>query len=162
MTKRENETPFLLKLFYRDGDFHKLNDFLSNQIKRDEQILVYTWKDATLLELSQLLACEYEKARTAKLLFRLVYPDFAFGKYKAELLGSVRLTDFEVDKNKLEVEIYSREPRNFSANSAANIALQDTKFVIGDFIDVAIFVENETSSESRRDYKSIKRYRRYS
>ncbi|KAF7542830.1 hypothetical protein G7Z17_g11239 [Cylindrodendrum hubeiense] len=75
---REDSAPFLVQLFYRQGTFHKPEDFGSHSLPT--HIPVYTWSDCTLKELALELAAAKPSALPSpaigtRLAFQLVFPD---------------------------------------------------------------------------------------
>lgn len=72
--------PLLLRVFHRQGGHHRLEEFgrVSHQADEiDDEVRMYTWPDATLRELSDLLKEVQPAARrpNSRMGFALVYPD---------------------------------------------------------------------------------------
>ncbi|KAK1709333.1 Sin3 associated polypeptide p18-domain-containing protein [Colletotrichum lupini] len=76
--QREDTTPFLLQLFYKDGSFHRTDEFASRSLP--PFLSLYTWPDCTLDELAELITAEDPALLPSpcvgtRLAFRLIYPD---------------------------------------------------------------------------------------
>ena len=113
---REKTCPFLLRVFLQHGRHNRPEKF--ECIRDLEQVLVHTWKDATLLELLGLISEKYPEALTSKCSFRLVY------------------------LNKLRREFEYKEVGCFSVGNPGRDAtrtLDDIRFIIGDYIDIALY-----------------------
>ena len=52
---REKTCPFLLRLFYKENARHMLDDFMDNKVPEQDELQIYTWNDATLKEISELV-----------------------------------------------------------------------------------------------------------
>jgi len=72
---REKTCPLLLRVFIKVGDHHKADDY--NGILPSPELQIYTWKNATLKELTDLIKGVTPLARrpNARLSFAFVYPD---------------------------------------------------------------------------------------
>lgn len=114
---RQKNTPFLLRLFYKIGGFHSIDEFQPNNQPITDEIQIYTWKDASLHELAQLLAKAIPDNNHTRFSFRLIYNDNYREKYQTKDIGHVLL---------------------LSKGLEADRTLEDVRFVIGDWIDVAI------------------------
>ena len=68
--------PFLLRVFPRTPAHHRLEEFGRRGEEPKPEIKVYTWHDATLREVCDLIQEKNEPARspTARISFALVYP----------------------------------------------------------------------------------------
>ncbi|OCL03465.1 hypothetical protein AOQ84DRAFT_227318, partial [Glonium stellatum] len=98
---RQTTTPFLLKLFYRTGTFHRLDEFSPHASSPPPPHLqIYTWPTCTLRELTHLLLTALPTLLPApaigtRLAFRLIFPDTREatrpgpGRYLSKELGSV-------------------------------------------------------------------------
>jgi len=73
---RQKSVPLLLRVFTRTGAHHTAEDFQGREPAKDE-IQIYTWKDASLKELTELIkgVKAAARARDARLSFAFVYPD---------------------------------------------------------------------------------------
>eukprot|EP01010_Urceolus_cornutus_P000938 NODE_1449_length_912_cov_248.699884_g1119_i0.p1 GENE.NODE_1449_length_912_cov_248.699884_g1119_i0~~NODE_1449_length_912_cov_248.699884_g1119_i0.p1 ORF type:complete len:249 (-),score=47.86 NODE_1449_length_912_cov_248.699884_g1119_i0:97-843(-) len=117
---RQEVCPLLLRVFVSSGEHHKVEQFSNKAAELvDDEVQIYTWKDATLLELTQLIqrVKPFAKERNAQLHFNLVAPNK--GKFVHRHIGTVRA----------ETSRRSEDDRK---------TLQDTKFEIGDYLDVAV------------------------
>lgn len=89
---REKTCPFLLRMFCKENARHMLDDFMDNKVPEQDELQIYTWQDATLKELSELVQKEVVAARKrdAVLNFSFIFPDFN-GKYKRKDVGSITI-----------------------------------------------------------------------
>ncbi|KAF4675313.1 Histone deacetylase complex subunit sap18 [Perkinsus chesapeaki] len=120
---RAQTCPFLLRVFYRMGSHHHDDDFArQDQLPVDEELQVYTWPDASLREISDLIEdiLPESRSRTKKLSFRLIYPDRS-GRFVMARIG----------------EVYNSHEAFPDGRTLAEV-----KFQPGDFLDVAI-LDNE-------------------
>ncbi|CAO3624755.1 unnamed protein product [Cunninghamella blakesleeana] len=127
---REKDCPFLLKVYNRIGRHHN--------VPLEDELQLYTWKDATLGELALLIQEVIPEARhiDARISFRLVFLDTAVAKYTFKTLGKVINSEETPDQAK---------------------TLEECKFFIGDFLDVAIFdgpPPNQPSSSHHSSFGS--------
>ncbi|KAF9602816.1 hypothetical protein IFM89_031676 [Coptis chinensis] len=100
------------------GTHHTAEDFAIRGKEPKEEVQIYTWKDATLRELTELVK-EVDPAarrRDAKLSFAFVYPD-KHGRYVLRQVGVTHSSGRRIDDGR---------------------ALADLNFQIGDYLDVAI------------------------
>ncbi|KAI9246712.1 Sin3 associated polypeptide p18-domain-containing protein [Phascolomyces articulosus] len=118
---REKECPFLLRIFTRNNGHHALNDFQVNSVPTSDELQLYTWKNATLEELAQLIQEVIPEAQhpDARIAFRLIYLDSQRAAYRSRDLGRVMNIKPTQDQSK---------------------TLEDCNFYIGDYLDVAIFI----------------------
>ncbi|KAG4306107.1 hypothetical protein PORY_000095 [Pneumocystis oryctolagi] len=114
---RKKTTPFLLRLFYKVGGFHSIDEFQPESQPIADEVQIYTWKDANLHELAQLLSKAIPNNKHTRFSFRLIYSDNYKERYQTKDIGNVSL---------------------LSKNLEAYKTLDDIRFVIGDWIDVAI------------------------
>lgn len=123
---RTRTTPFLLNLYYRQGGFHRLDDFRSHSQPR-EHIQIYTWRDCTLHELSILLSDALPAIcpPRSRCGFRLIYADTRYGnaRYTSKDLGAVVPSG------------------DVTLDQVAKKTLNEVSFVVGDWIDVAVYPE---------------------
>lgn len=166
---RQSTTPFHLKLFYRLSSFHHPNDFPIPTANNPspplpQHLQIYTWLSCSLLELSQLLTSALPNilpnpAIGTRLSFRLVYPDTRplpagrmreddsiKGRWTFRDLGSVIVAadaqkDGDVTINGGDTDGHEeRGPKIRLRNTEeAERTLMDARFVIGDYVDCAIF-----------------------
>eukprot|EP01120_Amphizonella_sp_Union-15-10_P012162 TRINITY_DN5363_c0_g1_i1.p1 TRINITY_DN5363_c0_g1~~TRINITY_DN5363_c0_g1_i1.p1 ORF type:complete len:189 (-),score=31.46 TRINITY_DN5363_c0_g1_i1:9-575(-) len=120
---REKTCPLLLRVFTKMGGHHSPEDFRGTPplaVEGDE-LQIYTWKDATLREITNLIkeVRRAARAREARLTFSFVYPD-SNGRYVMREVGSLHSTRPGKDDNK---------------------TLHELRFQTGDFLDVAIYVK---------------------
>lgn len=115
---RQKTCPMYVRLFCRMHGHHRLEEYGRGRQPVNDEVDVYTWRDASLRELSDLikevnLEC---RRRDAKFSFHLIYHDYR-GHFHSKPLGTVS---------------NSRPGRDDSKT------LDELRFVQGDFIDVAI------------------------
>ncbi|CAL9105348.1 unnamed protein product [Musa acuminata var. zebrina] len=69
--------PLLLRVFTKVGGHHPAEDFAVRGKEPKDEVQIYTWKDATLRELTDLVkeVSQEARKRDAKLSFAFVYPD---------------------------------------------------------------------------------------
>ncbi|KAK6935305.1 Sin3 associated polypeptide p18, partial [Dillenia turbinata] len=74
---REKTCPLLLRVFTKIGSHHTPEDFGVRGKEPKDEVQIYTWKDATLRELTDLVkeVSPAARRRDAKLSFAFVYPD---------------------------------------------------------------------------------------
>jgi histone deacetylase complex subunit SAP18 len=101
------------------GEHHKVDSFYNRaQELVEDEVQIYTWKDATLLELTQLIqqVKPFARERGVQMKFNLVQPQR--GKFTERYIGTVKGDAKRSEDDKR--------------------MLQDTSFEIGDYIDVAV------------------------
>jgi len=120
---REKTCPLLLRVFAKIGSHHRVEEFaLATRGKEpaEDEVQIYTWRDATLRELTDLIkeVNPAARKRDARLSFSFVFPD----KYGKNVMHEVGTT--------------------FSNRSDPNDSktLHELRFQTGDFLDVAIYV----------------------
>ncbi|GAB5359172.1 hypothetical protein AAMO2058_000522000 [Amorphochlora amoebiformis] len=119
---RQKICPLLLRVFCKLGEHHHAEDFKDlNKEPTEDEFQIYTWKDATLGELTSLIKGVRKAARrrTARLSFAFVYPDRS-GKKVVRVVGQTFATRRSDDGHK---------------------SLADLHFETGDYLDVAIFLK---------------------
>ncbi|KAJ3102601.1 Histone deacetylase complex subunit sap18 [Phlyctochytrium planicorne] len=122
---REKTCPFLVRIFCKTGSHHEVSDFGVDKLPTADEIQIHTWKDATLRELASLLSQTQPSLLlpTARISFRAAYQDITRGGiYNLKDLGSIT---------------------NFRRTPDEEKTLDEARFVIGDYIDVAIYVSEE-------------------
>ncbi|CAD6442728.1 181a2b4e-bb20-4c29-9273-c00b72193627 [Sclerotinia trifoliorum] len=146
---RNITVPFHLKLFYKTGSFHRLEEF-SPHGELPLHVNIYTWQSCTLRELSHLLATALpdllpDPAIGTRLSFRLIFPDSrpaASGpaRYITKDLGSVVVGDGGpgILPDEEESAIVSGGIMAGSLMGEPEKTLQDARFVIGDYVCCAI------------------------
>ncbi|XWS38443.1 hypothetical protein CRYUN_Cryun19dG0132100 [Craigia yunnanensis] len=116
---REKTCPLLLRVFTKIGSHHSEEDFAVRGKEPKDEVQIYTWKDANLRELTDLVkeVAPEARRRNAKLSFAFVYPDKR-GRFGLRQVGMTNsYGNGRLDGNK---------------------ALADLSFQIGDYLDVAI------------------------
>jgi len=124
---REKTCPLLLRVFYSDGRHNRLEDYSRSNVPKNE-LQIYTWKDATLKELMNLVKEVNPKARRKGTFFDFatVFPDARRSSFIMKDIGSTCTGIKSPDDN---------------------VTLAEKKFQIGDFLDIAISTPRE-----RRDF----------
>jgi histone deacetylase complex subunit SAP18 len=133
---REKVCPLLLRVFVSQHRHHRPHDF-GGTTNPPGELQIYTWKDAMLKELGELVKGVHSEARgrDVSLSFSLVYRD-RFGKPVVKDIGQVT---------------------NGTKTDCDTKALRDTTFVIGDYLDVAILFPRSSNNSGRRigrDYRA--------
>ncbi|KAF8462903.1 Sin3 associated polypeptide p18-domain-containing protein [Kalaharituber pfeilii] len=121
---RQSTTPFLLKLFYRNGGFHRLEEFRSTSLP-SSFVDIYTWKDCTLSELATLLSQALPEVvpPRSRCGFRLIFANTQVGRYVSKDLGAVVIGTDAVE------------------DPTGKKTLDEVRFVTGDWVDVAVYPE---------------------
>ena len=116
---REKTCPLLLRVFYKIGGHHRAEEFDRRGREPQEEVQIYTWRNATFREITDLLKQVMPETRNqnTKLSFALVYPE-KFGTMKMRGVGLV------ISGTKGEDDFKT---------------LASSKFETGDFLDVAIY-----------------------
>ncbi|KAI1144595.1 Sin3 associated polypeptide p18-domain-containing protein [Hypoxylon sp. FL0543] len=139
---RHTTPPFMLRLFYRTGAFHRPDEFLTFPLP--PHITIHTWPDCNLKELSYIIAAAKpsllpDPAIGTRLAFRLIFPDtrnnsagHTTARYAVKDLGSVVVGDGGrgLDPDDPEAE------KKLEADG--DKTLSDARFVVGDYISCAI------------------------
>ncbi|KAL3639130.1 hypothetical protein CASFOL_017037 [Castilleja foliolosa] len=121
---REKTCPLLLRVFTKVGGHHTDDDFAVRGKEPKDEVQIYTWMDATLRELTDLVkeVAPEARRRDAILSFSFVYPDKR-GRFVVREVGRT----FSYPNG--------RRPDSGSK------ALGDLSFQIGDYLDVAILTQ---------------------
>ncbi|KAK2630146.1 hypothetical protein QTJ16_000966 [Diplocarpon rosae] len=152
-TDRQTNTPFLLRLFYRNGAFHSPSEFSLNS-ELPPHVQIYTWPSCTLRELSHLLTSALpsllpDPAIGTRLSYRLFYPDTRNsgpgsapgpGRYMSKDLGSVVIGEGGpgILPDEEEAAIVKGGQMAGALGGEPDKTLQDARFVIGDYVCCAI------------------------
>lgn len=117
---REKVCPLLLRVFTKQGSHHKLEEYHVRNQEPKSEVQIYTWADATLRELTDLLKEVQPAAKriNARLEFAFVYPDKR-GRNVMRLVGA---------------SISGKPGMEDDRKS-----LKQLNFQTGDFLDVAIY-----------------------
>ncbi|EGZ71860.1 hypothetical protein NEUTE2DRAFT_89503 [Neurospora tetrasperma FGSC 2509] len=140
------EPPFIVRLYYRTGAFHRMNEFTS-----DSHLPLYVeipaWRSTTLDELSLDIANEQSPhsllphpAIGTRLVFRLIYVDTRkdSSRHVSKDLGSVVIGAGLPGAN-ADAGLPDDDP----CYDDAHRTLADAKFMPGDFISCAILPPND-------------------
>mmetsp|Transcript_16731 Transcript_16731/g.23078 ORF Transcript_16731/g.23078 Transcript_16731/m.23078 type:complete len:146 (+) Transcript_16731:108-545(+) len=122
---REKTCPLLLRVFPKVGGPHRVDEFAERGKEPKDEVQIYTWPDATLRELTDLMKEVRPEARKpqARLDFALVYPD-RMGRNVFRRVGTV----------------WSAPHRGRGEDDGKS--LKSISFQTGDFLDVAILLPN--------------------
>ncbi|CAD6499596.1 BgTH12-03707 [Blumeria graminis f. sp. triticale] len=152
---RQTTTPFLLKIFYQVGSFHRLEEF-QPLADLPSHIQIYTWSSCTLRELSHILSDSLpsvlpDPAIGCRIAFRLIYPEQVPrnapasvtggpGKFVMRDLGSVVIGDNMPNSlpDEEDTPYVSGGQLVGPLGGEPEKTLQDAKFMIGDYIACAI------------------------
>mmetsp|Transcript_17171 Transcript_17171/g.25424 ORF Transcript_17171/g.25424 Transcript_17171/m.25424 type:complete len:124 (-) Transcript_17171:35-406(-) len=115
---RAKVCPFLLRCFIRSNSHNRPEVFQSEDTLPKDELQIYTWKDANLREITNLVQGVHDlpRKRNAKLEFAFVFPDRS-GKMILREIGS----------------IHSSRPGPTDMTT-----LKDLGFKIGDYIDICV------------------------
>nr|CAG4651461.1 EOG090X0HU3 [Simocephalus serrulatus]SVE94601.1 EOG090X0HU3 [Simocephalus serrulatus] len=131
---REKTCPLLLRVFCAMGRHHSLSDYARGSVPASE-LQIYTWTDATLLELTGLVReVNYEaRRRGTRFSFAQIYPDPRNACYSRRDMGSTISGERGPDDLK---------------------TLKQCRFTIGDYIDIAITPPNRNmNNQSNRRFR---------
>ncbi|KAF8932496.1 Histone deacetylase complex subunit sap18 [Haplosporangium gracile] len=100
---REKLCPFLLKMFYKQGEHHRVDQYKPTSLPpKSSELQLYTWKNATMGEIASLIQQAIPdllldtpgSAKTGgELHFRHIYLDMTRGIYVGRDIGTVLLVD---------------------------------------------------------------------
>ncbi|CAM6065856.1 unnamed protein product [Sphagnum tenellum] len=118
---REKTCPLLLRVFTKIGGHHTVEDFAIRGKEPKDEVQIYTWRDATLRELTDLMkeVAPAARKRDARLSFAFVYPD----RRGRNVIRNVGMT-----------YVGSTSRRGDDHRTLAELSFQT-----GDFLDVAIY-----------------------
>ncbi|KAI0481056.1 Sin3 associated polypeptide p18-domain-containing protein [Xylariaceae sp. FL0804] len=163
---RRKTPPFMLQLFYRTGAFHRPDEFSAAPLP--SHLELHTWPDCTLSELAHGIAASSpsllpDPAIGTRLAFRLIFPDTRSGssgpgphsrrhqhrrqqsstvpRYMIRELGSVVLGEGGqgLDPDDADAVMADQHGHNDDRDdAAAGKTLADARFVVGDYVSVAI------------------------
>nr|CAG4645239.1 EOG090X0HU3 [Leptodora kindtii] len=127
---REKSCPMLLRVFCSMGRHHSLSDYSRGNVPPSE-LQIYTWIDATLLEMTSLVReVNYEARRKGtRFAFAHIYPDPRSSGYCRRDIGSTVSGERGPDDAK---------------------SLRQCRFTVGDYIDIAITSPNRGQNQNRR------------
>jgi len=130
---REKTCPMLLRVFCAMGRHHQLSDYSRGNVPPSE-LQIYTWTDATLLELTSLVREVNGEARRkgTRFAFAQIYPDPRGTGYCRRDIGSTVSGERGPDDLK---------------------TLKQSRFTIGDYIDIAITPPNRNMGNQNRRFR---------
>lgn len=165
---RKKTCPFMVKMYCRINGHHRLEEFSPPRFPVEDEMIVYTWRNATLKELSILVREVLGDSDlpggvkgtdpSLKFSFNLLYPDVR--RSGAHFLSKSLGWAFEGGES---------EARAHQLVDSSTRTLDSFKFVPGDFIDVAIYTNpamipklnqnvNINNYDKRRRFYSQKRF----
>ncbi|KAH7066652.1 Sin3 associated polypeptide p18-domain-containing protein [Paraphoma chrysanthemicola] len=149
---RQTTTPFLLRLCFKQGSFHRLDEFDPSLPRLPTHLQIYTWENCSLGELSKLLLSALpaqlpQPYAGTRIVFRLVYPDIqgsnrpgAPGRFIARDIGSViigaRTRGDDIDMDGGDGATVAEALKQLDGDPERTLA--DVKFIIGDYVTCAI------------------------
>ncbi|KAI2626716.1 Sin3 associated polypeptide p18-domain-containing protein [Hypoxylon sp. NC1633] len=147
---RHNTPPFMLRLFYRTGAFHRPDEFTVGPLP--PHISIHAWPNCTLNELTYNIAAADpsllpDPAIGTRLAFRLIFPDTrtnaagqTTARYTVKDLGSVVVGNGGRGLDPDDVEAEKK------LDTEGDKTLNEARFVVGDFISCAILPPLEDGS----------------
>lgn len=134
---RQKTCPFMIKLYCRMNGHHRLEEFAPPRFPVDDEVIIYTWRDATLRELSNLvrdvLPTSQANDPTLKFSFTLLYPNpQRSGAFVSRPLG------WAFEKGGGGGGGVG-EPRGLQLQDSSERTLESFRFLPGDIIDVAVY-----------------------
>lgn len=163
---RKKTCPFMVKMYCRINGHHRSEEFTPPRFPVEDEMIVYTWKDASLKELSLLVRQVLGDSElpgglkgndaNLKFSFNLLYPDVK--RQGAHFI--VKSMGWAFEGGEIEAQ-------NLQLVDSSSKTLDNFRFVPGDFIDVAIFTNpamipkpirsynNNTNSKFNRDDRRI-------
>lgn len=119
---REKTCPLLLRVFPKTGGHHLVEDFSGREREPKDEVQIYTWKDASLRELTELIkeVQPLARRRSARLSFAFIYPD----RKGRNVMRQVGVTNGSTRQGLADDEK----------------TLAELSFQTGDLLDVAIYI----------------------
>merc|ERR1712002_334722 len=135
---REKTCPLLLRVFTSKDRHHRPDDFSRNQTPTNE-LQVYTWTDASLKEITNLVKEVHPEARKKGMIFdfAICYQDARASRYRIKDIGQT------VSEKKSPDD---------------SVTLKQSKFQIGDFMDIAIREPRAMRDDRRGDRRNFRNY----
>merc|ERR1712233_279214 len=134
---REKTCPLLLRVFTSKDRHHRPDDFSRNQTPSNE-LQVYTWMDASLKGITNLVKEVHPEARKKGTVFdfAICYQDNRMNRYRIKDIG-----------------------QTVSGKKSADdgVTLKSSKFQIGDFMDIAIREPRAMRDDRRGDRRNFRR-----
>lgn len=135
---RKKTCPFMIKMYCRINGHHRLDEFSPPRFPIEDEMIVYTWKDASLKELSLLVREVLGDSElpggsrgsdaNLKFSFNLLYPDTK--RTGSHFLSRPLGWAFEGGEP---------EARAHQLIDSSTRTLDSLRFIPGDFIDVAVY-----------------------
>eukprot|EP01114_Cavostelium_apophysatum_P018000 TRINITY_DN5472_c0_g1_i1.p1 TRINITY_DN5472_c0_g1~~TRINITY_DN5472_c0_g1_i1.p1 ORF type:complete len:148 (+),score=14.89 TRINITY_DN5472_c0_g1_i1:291-734(+) len=129
---REKICPFLLRVFYKMSAHNRAELFDRRGDEPSDEIQIYTWKDATLREITTLLqqVVSAANSKNARLSFAVVYPD---------KIGRMVLKEIGTCWSAPSVAASRTRRTTAEITKDDNKTLDELRFETGDYLDVAIY-----------------------
>lgn len=117
---REKTCPFLIRISYKNGNHHRLEEFDNGRFPSDGEMQIYTWRDASLREIVNLLIeanPSFFGTYGSSISLKSIYLDAIRSRYASRDLGIVYVSQ---------------------SSAIDTTTLEDCRFVIGDYLDVTV------------------------
>ncbi|KAJ7549763.1 hypothetical protein O6H91_07G067500 [Diphasiastrum complanatum] len=143
---REKTCPLLLRVFTKIGGHHSVEEFATRGKEPKDEVQIYTWRDATLRELTDLVkeVAPAARRRDARLSFAFVYPDRR-GRNVMRSAASRGIRHFKAQSGRHVVpppninEVGMTHANGNTRRPDDTRTLAELSFQTGDFLDVAIY-----------------------
>jgi hypothetical protein len=90
--------PTLVRTFYQKGEHHSISEYVKEL--PTPELYLYTWRDATLRELSYVIARSGKLSDLQMMSFAMVVPDLKLGGWTIEPMGEVDMKNTETPDTK--------------------------------------------------------------
>ena len=100
LVNRLSVCPTLIRTFFQKDEHHTIANFMKEF--PTPEIYVYTWKDATLREISYSIIRSAKLDHVKTMSFIMIYPNMEDGGWGMKPLAIVDLTSTEISTNTLE------------------------------------------------------------
>ncbi|GAA5872490.1 hypothetical protein JCM1840_006076 [Sporobolomyces johnsonii] len=148
---REKTCPFLLRVFVNDAVHHPDSAFSTTSLPTHHEHQVYVWRDSTLREILILLRDASPTLRASPLTrysLRLVFWDAQHDRFTSQDLASISARELLSSSSTATGGGASTKDRSSSSSSARGVyanprldqTLAEARFVIGDYLDVALIL----------------------
>jgi len=124
---RKKICPFLMRVFPSHGQHHPINQFQNGAVP-GEELSIYTWQDAKLKDIAELVKQSYPDANKldVTLSFARVFPDNKSGEWNIKEIGKI----------------------GSKFGSEEFVSLYESGFNISDFMDVAVIPQTSKTFRS--------------
>ncbi|GAA5913577.1 hypothetical protein JCM5296_001429 [Sporobolomyces johnsonii] len=149
---REKTCPFLLRVFVNDAVHHPDSAFSTTSLPTHHEHQVYVWRDSTLREILILLRDASPTLRASPLTrysLRLVFWDAQHDRFTSQDLASISARELLSSSSTATggggASTKDRSARGAYANPRLDQTLAEARFVIGDYLDVALILPSGPS-----------------